>query len=65
MNMKDVLRGTASNDIKFFGGSDSTILIRAGYQYDSKLALLQHSETAPAPGVLNFINTRPEGTRNK
>jgi hypothetical protein len=49
MNMKDVLRGTARNDIQFFGGSDPTIIIRAGYVLDSRIARIRSSQNRPAP----------------
>jgi hypothetical protein len=65
MNMKDVLRGTAANDTQFFGGSDPTILIRAGYAMDSRLAHIKLLPSKPAPEPSYFINTRPEGTRNR
>jgi hypothetical protein len=62
--MHEVLRHTVLNTIPACG-SDPTILIREGYKLDSKIADLKNVKNAPANMTWNFINTKPEGPRQK
>jgi hypothetical protein len=60
--MHDVLRYTVLNTV-FTSGSDPTIMIRDGYNIDSKRANDRCIKTPPANAVWGYISLRPEGPR--